>query len=142
MTALTVCAVQAVVDDVDFSGVQIATAALTNSAVVRGKVEGVYISAPSLATGTVVITAAHEGVLFKGTNLTGSAYYPMQYPAYWMNMNTIAEYIVTGVMSNSAGGIYYTTNRFPMSVASKVTRVLTGECATTNTWTINLNVTK
>jgi hypothetical protein len=126
-----VCTVQAAMDDVELGGVQVATAALTNSVFVRGEIGGVYISAPAGATGTVVITS-NEGTLFTKSGITGSAFYPILYPMY-----SSAGVALTTVLSTGTNAVLG-----KMPVASKVTRVLTGECATTNTWTINLNVNK
>lgn len=134
---LLVGVVVAGVDDVNFGGSVANTAAITNNVVVRGDIGGVLVTLPSAMTCTVAITSS-EGTIFSKTvgGAAGNTYYSLRYPMYGSTGVALGYTDSTGTTTNSVYG--------PLSVAGKVTAVITGStpASGTNAVVVRLNVIK
>jgi len=101
----------ALMDSKDFTATVVGTATGTQSFVIRGALEGVYVTVPSGGTGTVTIATAQQTLFTK--SCTASAFYPIQVPAYgstgsaltfsaYSTAYSVVTYTNTGV--NDSGG--------------------------------------
>jgi hypothetical protein len=102
----------ALMDSKDFTATVVGTATGTQSIVIRGSLEGVYVTVPTGGTGTVTIATAEQTLFSK--SCTASEFYPILVPAYTSTGSQIGTYSTvtytnTGV--NDSGGTI-STNLF------------------------------
>jgi hypothetical protein len=114
----------ALMDTKDFSATVVGTATGTQSYVIRGELEGVYVTVPSGGTATVTI-ASREQTLFT-KSCTASAFYPILIPAYGTTGSALTQsaYLSTNVVYTKA------------AMAGSITATFVGENAAsvTNSW--------
>ena len=115
----------AAMDDRDYSVAVIGTATNSQSFVLRGELEAVYVTIPASATGTVTV-ATSQGTVFTKSALTASGVY---FPRVALQTTAGAAATFVGGTNNTANAWY---GKAPL--AGSVTVTVIGESEGTNTY--------
>jgi len=118
-------------DNKEFTGTPLGATAVTNSLIIRGRLEGVHVNVTAPATNTVTITDEFGQTLFSKASIAADAYYGLVFPQY-----TYAASAATfvGGTNDTANTVYDKT-----ALASKVTCVILGvNAAISNACTVTV----
>jgi hypothetical protein len=120
VAAFGVLSASAEMDDKAFPAMTTTNAGTdTESMVIRGTLQGVYIDVTAPATNTVVITDVYGRTLFTKASIVADTYFPI----------VIAEGLTTGAAATFIGGTNNAANAWygKAALAGKVTATLTGQ---------------
>jgi hypothetical protein len=139
LLALALCVFPAAagVDDVQFGGALTNTMSVTNSYVVRGEVDGVYLNiTPALTCTAAVTLVCSEGILYSNMTATSAnnGYYGLLFPQFGNTGSAL-----TFVDGTNAAVAFYAKK----AVASTVTaKLVSAQAGTNGNVTLQLNVIK
>ena len=124
----------ALMDTKDFTATVVGTGTGTQSIVIRGSLEGVYVTVPSGGTATVTIATSEQTLFTK--SCTSSAFYPILVPAYGSTGAALTQsaYGSTYAVTTNSNTILTPSTAYALVAYTTTAVNVSGEVTTTNTY--------